>query len=93
MGSKTSLTNGIDIQVGLDNSDNSKINLPSNLWVDSTVNGLFKSDTAFMTIVTAANGDTAISNLNTEEGYTAVAAAFAGLKKSGDTFIIQDNAN
>ena len=93
MGSTTNYTNGIDIQVGLDNTNNSKINLPSNLFSNATVNGLFSSDSAFMAIVTAANGGTAISDLNTEDGYTAVAAAFSGLKKSGNTFVIQTDPN
>lgn len=93
MGSTGSLPNGIDLQVGLDNTNNSKINLPSSLFGDSTVNGLFKSDTALMTIVTDANGGTAISDLNTEDGYTAVSAAFSGLKKVGDKWVIQNNAD
>ena len=92
MSSEGRLTNGIDLQVGLDSTNNSIINLPSTLFANSTVNGLFKSDSALMTIVTAANGGTAIDNLNTDEGYTAVAAAFSGLKKVGGKFVIQTEA-
>lgn len=91
MSTTASYTNGIDIQVGIDGTDNSRINLGSTIFTNSTVDGLFKSDAAFMTIVTAAFGSS-ISDLNTEDGYMGVSAAFAGLKKSGDTYIIQDNA-
>ena len=93
MSSEATLTNGIDLQVGLDNTNNSIINLPSTLFADSTVNGLFKSDTALMTIVTAANEGQAIADLNTDEGYTAVAAAFSGLKKMGDKYVIQTDSD
>ncbi len=83
------LANGVDIQVGLDASNDSVINLASTIFGDASTNGLFKSDSALMAIVTAANGGTAISNLNTEDGYTALSAAFSGLKKSGNKWIIQ----
>ena len=93
MGSGASIPNGIDLQVGLDNTNNSTINLPSSLFGDSTVNGLFKSNDALMTIVTDANGGTPIDDLNTADGYTAVAAAFSGLKKVGDKWVIQNNTD
>lgn len=89
MSGSSFVANGINLQVGLSAADDSIIKLSSTLFSDATVNGLFKSDSAFMTIVTAANGGTAISDLNTDDGYTAVSAAFAGLKKSGSKWIIQ----
>ena len=89
MGTKAGTTGGIDIQVGLDNTNNSKISLSTEAFANSTVNGLFKSNTAFMTIVTAANEGVEISDLNTADGYISVAASFAGLKKSGNKYIIQ----
>ena len=92
MSGSTLVANGIDLQVGLSASNDSVIKLSSTLFGDATVNGLFKSNTAFMTIVTAANGGTAISDLNTDDGYAAVSAAFSGLKKSGSTWVIQKEA-
>ena len=83
------VSNGLDIQVGLTSDDESIIKLSSTLFGDATVKGLFNSDTAFMTIVADAFGGTAPSDLNTDDGYTAVSAAFAGLKKSGGKWIVQ----
>ena len=84
------ISNGVDLQVGLEASPDSVINLSSSLFQDATVSGLFASNSALMTIVAAANGGSAPAKLNSEEGYMALAAAFSGLKKSGNTFIIQD---
>lgn len=81
-------TNGIKLQVGLDGTTDSKISLAGSLFNDATVNGLFKSDTDLMAIVTSAYGS-AISDLNTPEGYEALAAAFSGLKKDGTKYIPQ----
>ncbi len=92
MSGSSFVANGINLQVGLSAADDSIIKLSSTLFSDATVNGLFKSDSAFMTIVTAANGGTAISDLNTDDGYNAVSGAFSGLKKSGDKWIIQKDA-
>ena len=78
MGTTGVPTNGIDLQVGIDGTLNSRITLDSTLFTDSTVNGIFKSDAALMTIVNAAYGST-ISDLNTADGYTALSAAFSGL--------------
>jgi len=89
MSADSTISNGVDIQVGLDSSDDSVIKLSSSLFQDATVSGLFKSNSSFMTIVASANGGEAPEYLNSTEGYMAVAAAFAGLKKSGNTFIIQ----
>ena len=89
MSPDSTITNGIDIQVGLGASADSVINLSSTLFQDATVCGLFASNSALATIVTAANGGTAPAKYNIDEGYTALAAAFSGLKKSGNTFIIQ----
>lgn len=83
------VSNGIDLQIGLLASDESVIKLSSTLFGDATVNGLFKTNSDLMTIVTAANGGTAISDLNTADGYMAVSAAFSGLKKSGDKWVMQ----
>ena len=48
-------TNGIKLQVGIDGTADSRITLAGSLFSDATVNGLFKDDSALMTIVTAAN--------------------------------------
>ena len=93
MGSTSSLPNGVDLQVGLNGTNNDKINLPSTIFANSTVNGLFKTDAGLMDIVKSANGGTAVSDLNTETGYAALAAAFSGLKKSGDDYVIQTEAD
>jgi len=81
-------TNGIKLQVGIDGTTDSQITLAGALFNDATVNGLFKDDSALMAIVTAAYGSS-ISDLNTEEGYTALAAAFSGLKKDGTKYVPQ----
>lgn len=81
-------TNGIKLQVGIDGTADSKITLAGALFSDATANGLFKDDTALMAIVTAANGS-AVSDLNTEIGYAALAAAFSGLKKDGTKYVPQ----
>ena len=83
-------TRGIDIQVGLDNTPDSVISLSSSIFGDATVSGLFSSNSAFMDIVKKANNDVAPAHINSDEGYTAVAAAFVGLKKTASgNFIIQ----
>lgn len=92
MTSSSLLTNGLSLQVGLDATSDSVINLSSTLFADATVSGLFKSNSGLMTIVNAANGGTAPAKLNSDEGYSAIAAAFAGLKKSGNKWIIQTTA-
>lgn len=89
MSGGTAATNGIKLQVGLDASDDSLISLASTLFADSTANGLFKSQTALMEIVKAANDNTAVSDLNTDTGYDALSSAFAGIKKSGSNYYIQ----
>ena len=77
----------VNLQVGIVNGDS--ISLAATLFADSTVKGLFDSATAFKNIIKAANGGTAISDLNTAEGYTATAAALSGLKLSEGKYIIQ----
>jgi len=89
MSDGTMFTNGADIQVGLDASPESVINLSSSLFADATVSGLFKDNSAFLAIVNAANGGEAPSKLNSYDGYTAISAAFAGLKKVGTKWVIQ----
>ena len=81
-------TNGIKLQVGIDGTADSKISLVGALFSDATVNGLFKSDSALMAIVNSAYGSTP-ADLNTSEGYEALAAAFSGLKKDGTKYVPQ----
>jgi len=89
MSSSPMLENGIDLQVGLDSSADSVINLASSLFSDASVSGLFSSNSAFMTIVNAANGGEAPESLNSDDGYSAIAGAFAGLKKDNGKWVIQ----
>ena len=90
MSSQLPASSGVDIQVGLDASPDSVINLSSTIFSDATVSGLFSGNSAFMGIVTKANGDQTVSQINSQDGYTVVAAAFAGLKKDASgNFIIQ----
>ena len=72
---------GVNIQVGLDGTSDSVINLAASMFGNATVSGLFSSNTAFMNIVKKDNNNTAVSPINNTAGYKAVAAAFAGLKK------------
>ena len=93
MTSAAPTTSGINIQVGLDASDDSVIKLSSTIFEDATVNGLFSENSGFMNIVKKANNDVAVTDLNTDDGYTVVAAAFVGLKKNdAGKFIIQTEA-
>ena len=82
-------TNGLEIQVGLDSTANSVIPLDSSLFADASVSGLFSSYSQFITIVTAANGGEDLDSLNSQDGYSAVSMAFAGLKKSGGKVVVQ----
>lgn len=83
-------TAGVDLQVGLDATGDSVINLASTIFANSTVSGLFKSNTAFMNIVKKDNNNQDVTSINSPEGYTALAAAFVGLKKTADgNYIIQ----
>ena len=82
MSAGSTLANGVDIQVGLDASPDSIINLASVLFTDATVSGLFSSDSALAAIVAAANGGSAPAKYNSDDGYTALSAAFSGLKKN-----------
>lgn len=93
MSSATLTANGIKIQVGLDSTNNSVINVASTMFSDASVKGLFSGNTTFINIVKKANNNVAISDLNTDDGYTAVSAAFSGLKKnSSGNFVIQTEA-
>ena len=87
--SGTSLSNGVDIQVGLDATSESVINLSSSIFSDATASGLFASNASLMAIVAAANGGSAPAKINSADGYAALSAAFSGLKKSGNKWIIQ----
>jgi len=89
MTSNSLISNGIDLHVGLDSTDNSVIKLSSTLFGDASVNGLFGSYTALMNIAKAANNNESPAKVNSDEGYTALSAAFAGLKNDGSKWIIQ----
>lgn len=72
---------GMDLQVGLDASSDSVINLSSDIFANSTVSGLFSPNSAFMSIVTKDNNNQPVTSINSADGYKALAAAFVGLKK------------
>lgn len=78
-----SITADVGIQVGLDASADSVIKLSSSMFANATVSGLFAGNTTFMNIVKKDNNNTAVSPVNNTAGYTALAAAFVGLKKDG----------
>lgn len=76
-------TTGLNIQVGLDASADSVINLASTIFGNATVSGLFGGNTTFMNIVKKDNNNTALTPpINNTSSYTAIAAAFVGLKKN-----------
>ena len=82
---------GINLQVGLYQDDNSVINLDVSLFNDASVKGLFGANTALATNLEKANGAKVdVANYNTPAGYKAFAAACAGLKVKGDDLILQD---
>ena len=88
--SNTIPASGLNIQVGLDASSDSIISLSNTIFGDASVKGLFGSNTDFMNIVKKANNNQAVTNINSEEGYTAVSAALSGLKKKADgSYVIQ----
>ena len=83
---------GINLQVGLYQDDNSVINLDVSLFNDASVKGLFGANTALKTNLEKANGAAVdVDKYNTPEGYKAFAAACAGLKVKGDDLILQDD--
>ena len=83
---------GINLQVGLYQDDNSVINLDVSLFKDASVKGLFGDNTALKTNLEKANGAAVdVEKYNTAEGYKAFAAACAGLKVKGDNLILQDD--
>ena len=96
-------SSGLNLQVGLYAAKDSVINLASDLFKNASVCGLLngKSYTAedgtsvvFATVVNTANGGSAPEDgYNSAQGYAAIAAACAGLKKSGDDFVLGDNAS
>lgn len=75
-------TAGLNIQVGLDASADSVINLASTIFGNATVSGLFSANTTFMNIVKKDNNNQPVASINCTAGYTALAAAFVGLKKN-----------
>ena len=94
-GDGTGITNeGINLQVGLYQDDNSVINLDVSLFKDASVKGLFGNNTALKTNLEKANGAAVdVDKYNKAEGYKAFAAACAGLKVKGDDLILQDDAD
>lgn len=92
-GDGTGMTSaGLNLQVGLYANNDSVINLSSNLFKDASVSGLFKGDNNFKNAVKEANGGTEPAQYNSDAGYEAIAAACAGLKVSGNTFVIGTNS-
>ena len=85
---------GINLQVGLYQDDNSVINLDVSLFNDASVKGLFGANTALATNLEKANGAKVnVDDYNTANGYKAFAAACAGLKVKGDDLILQTEAD
>ncbi len=92
-GDGTGMTSaGLNLQVGLYANNDSVINLSSNLFKDASVSGLFKGDDDFKNAVKEASGATTAPQYNSDAGYKAIAAACAGLKVSGNTFVIGTNS-
>ena len=93
-GDGTGMTSaGLNLQVGLYANNDSVINLASTLFKNASVCGLFKDVSGFSTAVNEANGGSApTGGYNTDAGYKAIAAACAGLKVSGNTFVIGKNS-
>lgn len=89
MTSGSTASNGIDLQVGLNATDNSVIKLDASLFADATVSGLLSGISGLTPIITSANGGSAPSSYNSDDGYKAIAAAFSGLKISGNDLVIQ----
>lgn len=89
MSANSTLSSGLDLQVGIDATADSRITLDSSLFTDASVKGLFGSYSGLTPIITAANDGTPVSDLNTDEGYTALSMAFSGLKKDGTKVVIQ----
>ena len=87
--------NGINLQVGLYQDDNSVIKLDVSLFKDASVKGLFGGNNALKENLKEANGkELAADKYNDKEGYNAFAAACAGLKVKGDnSFELQTNAD
>ena len=73
--------NGLDLQVGLHNDVNSRINLSQSLFADASISGLFS--TALAQVQKANSGVTEL-NSSLED----VAAACAGLMKSGSDYVL-----
>ena len=85
---------GINLQVGLYQDDNSVINLDVSLFKDASVKGLFGDNTALKKNLEEANGKALDADkYNDKEGYNAFAAACAGLKVKGDGFELQPKAD
>ncbi len=89
MSDGSTASNGIDLQVGLYADGNSIIALDSTLFGDASISGLLSGISGLTTIVTNANGGSAPSSYNSDGGYKAIAAAFSGLKISGNDLVIQ----
>jgi len=88
-----SITTDVGLQVGIDASADSVIKLSSTMFANATVSGLFAGNTTFMNIVKKDNNNTAVTHVNETAGYTALAAAFVGLKKDGSgNYSIQTEA-
>jgi len=86
------ITSNLNIQVGIDGDENSRITLSSTLFASGNMTGLFKAmanDTApdgkkLSEILTAAGGSsTSQDNLTTEANIRAFACACSGLKFTG----------
>lgn len=85
---------GINLQVGLYEDENSVINLDVSLFNDASVKGLFGDNTALKTNLEKANGAAVdVDKYNKAEGYKAFAAACAGLKVKGNDLILQNDAD
>ena len=71
---------GINLQVGLHADSNSCINLAQSLFADASISGLFAAAKTQVQTV-----DNTVTNLN--ESLATVAAACAGMVKSGDKYV------
>ena len=84
--------NGLNLQVGLYDENNSVINLKVDLFKNATVSGLFSQMSGLSTMLTQA-GLPEDTDINTDTGYKAFAAACSGLKIVDNKLVLQDNPN
>lgn len=80
--------NGINLQVGLYDDNNSNINLKVDLFKDASVSGLFFGVDGLSSLLSKANASYS-GSYNGASGYEMIAAACSGLKVEGGKLVLQ----